>query len=148
VGLHTSGPATNGTSTVAVPVPIALILAVKLVPLALLDPRASTRLFEMVGGPGQVPPAPSNPPESTRVEPAVTHTVVTLSHGCHITLTVPLVHGALVGVVVTSAWFNVVVDAPGGSVGLAVVDDVEHPAMNRPATTVRAIRHIATPTSY
>lgn len=42
VGLQTSGPATNGTSTVADPAPIALRLAVKVVPLALLDARAKT----------------------------------------------------------------------------------------------------------
>ena len=148
VGLHTSGPATNGTSTAADPVPIALMLAVKLVPLALFDARANTRLFEMVGGPGQVPPDMSSPPVSTRVEPTVTHTVVTLSDGCHCTLTVPLEHGALVGVVVTSAGFALVVDERGGSVGLAVVGDAEHPATNRPAATVRPSRHIATATTY
>ena len=92
VGLHTSGPATNGTSTVADPVPMALRLAVKLVPEAWLDFRANTRPLEMVGGPGQVPPDMSSPPVSTRVEPTVTHTVVTPSDGCHLTLTVPLVH--------------------------------------------------------
>jgi hypothetical protein len=92
VGLHTSRPATNGTSTVADPGPIALRLAVKLVPEALLDVRANTRPLEMVGGPGQVPPDMSSPPVSTRVEPTVTHTVVTPSDDCHLTLTVPLVH--------------------------------------------------------
>jgi hypothetical protein len=92
VGVHTLGPATNDTSTVVDPVPIALRSAVKLVPEALLDVRANTRPLEMVGGPGQVPPDMSSPPVSTRVEPTATHTVVAASDGCHLALTVPLAH--------------------------------------------------------
>jgi hypothetical protein len=122
---------------------MALRLAVKLTPEALLEMRVSAPPLEMVGGPGQVPPVPTNPPERSSVEPSVTHTAVSYSVGCHGALTVPLAHGTLVGVVATSAG-ALVVEEPGGSVEVAVLDEVLHPAMNRPATIARASRLIDT----
>lgn len=72
MGLHTSGPATNGTSIMAEPASPALRFAVKLVPEALLEISATTLVFEIVGGPGHVPPDMASPPVSTMVEPTVT----------------------------------------------------------------------------
>jgi hypothetical protein len=103
----------------------------------------------MFGGPGQVPPDMSSPPVSTRVEPTVTHAVVTPSDGCHLTLTVPLAHSELVGTVdtppVPAEVVTVTGDESGGFVERADVDGEEHPATDRLAATPRASRHIATP---
>jgi hypothetical protein len=147
VGLHTGDPATNGTVMVADPVPIARRLAVKLEPEDLLDVTVSAPSLEILGGPGQVPPDMSSPPVRTRVDPTVTHTAVAYAEGCHGASTVPAVHGVLVGVVVTWAAGAAVVDGRAGIAALAVVDDVEHPAMNRPAATARVSRQIATSTT-
>lgn len=144
MGLHTGCPATNGTVTVADPAPMALSLAVKLMPEDLLDESTNARPLEMVGGPGQVPPVPSNPPERSSVEPTVTHTAVSYSEGCHGAFTDPLEHGVLVGVVVISAAGVVVTEGPCGSVKVAD----EHPATTRPAATVRTRRLIDTTTTY
>ena len=95
-----------------------------------------------------MPPDMSSPPVSTRVEPTVTHAVVTSSVGCHLTLTVPLAHWGLVGVVdpppVPAEVVTVTGDESGGFVERADVDGEEHPATDRIAATHRASRHFAT----
>ena len=148
VGLHTGGPATNGTVTVAGPAPIARRLAVKLLPEPWLDVRVNVRPSEMVGGPGQVPPVPAKPPERRRVEPTVTHTGVASSDGCQGASTVPVEHGTLVGVgmVAMAAAGSVVAEVSGGCVEEVDADGAEHPATIRPVATDRTSRLIDTPT--
>ncbi len=123
----------------------------KLVPEGLLDTKDSTRPSEMVGGPGQVPPDMSSPPVRTSVEPTTTHASVTASDGCQLTLTVPLAHGAPVGVVDTPVAPTVVVTVTGNESGVLVdwadVDEEEHPATDRIAVIARAGRQIATSAS-
>ncbi len=97
VGLQRSGPGTNGTSTEADPGRFALKVAVKLVPEAALDTRASTRRSEIVGGPGQLPPDMSLPPVITMVEPTVTQVGVAWPPGRACTAIVPLEHTGPVG---------------------------------------------------
>ena len=72
-------------------------VAVKLVPEAALDTRASTRRSEIVGGPGQLPPDMSLPPVITMVEPTVTQVGVAWPPGRACTAIVPLEHTGPVG---------------------------------------------------
>jgi len=148
VGLHALGPAANGTSTMDDPTPIALRLALNMMPSAPLDIRTNTRPSEMVGGPGQDPPVIPKPPVSIRIEPTVTQTGVTASLGCASTLTVPLAHaepGGLVdGSEVPIVVVTVTCDEPGGCVELADVDGEEHPDTNMLATTTIASRQVGT----
>ena len=99
VGLQTSGPATNGTSTEADPVPIAIRLALKRAPEDLLDTTAKAALFEILGGPGHVPPDMALPPVITIVEPTFTQTGIGSPAGTALTVIVPLEQSGLTGTV-------------------------------------------------
>jgi hypothetical protein len=149
VGLHTLGPATNGTSTMADPIPTALIAALKSAAEALVEIKANTRLSEMYGGPGHVPPDMTSPPVSMRVAPTVTQTVVLSSDGCHLTSTVPLKHWELGGVEDVPAASTVAVVVTGtelsGCLDRAEVSDDVHPAIEKATTTSTISRQVTTP---
>ena len=91
VGLHTSGPATNGASTVAVPMPVAFSVTESVDPATWFATNIRTFAVEIVGGPGHVPPDIESPPVKTSVEPIVTHTGVASPPIWAVTAVVPLV---------------------------------------------------------
>jgi hypothetical protein len=89
VGSQTSSPATNGTTTAAVPALRALSVAVNVYPTEWLDTKETTLVSEILGGPGHVPADPAVPPRNTTSEPTVTQTGVP-GPGAAVTVTVPL----------------------------------------------------------
>ena len=97
--MHTSGPATNGASTVAVPMPVAFSVAESVEPMTWLDTNVRTSAVEIVGGPGHVPPDIESPPVNTSVEPIFTQTGVASSPNWAVTVAVPLVQFDPAGVV-------------------------------------------------
>ena len=87
--MHTFGPATNGASTVAVPIPVAFSVAESVDPAAWLDTKIRTFAVEIVGGPGHVPPDIESPPVNTSVEPILMHTGVASSPNWAVTVIMP-----------------------------------------------------------